>query len=155
MKTTITTLILLLTILVQSFACECPEYKLSELDKESYEWSNLIIIGNIIKTGTNYQVEINEVLKGKITNGKIEGLTIGENEVFNNCTFYPKVTGEYLLYLKIVVIDGKTYYYSSECLGSRLLNLEYKPISLNTEKSKTQLIDETLQWIDELRKEKK
>lgn len=155
MKTTIAALILLLTISVHSFACECLEYKLAELDKVSYEWSDLIIIGNIINTGSNYQIEINEVLKGKITNGVIEGLTIGENEVFNNCTFNPRTKGEYLLYLKMVVINGKTFYYSSECLGSRLLNLEYKPVSLNTEKSTAQLIDETMEWINELRKERK
>ena len=155
MKTTITTLILLLTLSVHSFACECPEYKLIELDKQSYEWSDLIIIGKIIKIGTNYQVEVNEVLKGEIINGKLDGLTMGENEVFNNCTFYPRTKGEYLLYLKMVIIDGKTYYYSSECLGSRLLTLEYKQASLNTKKSKVQLIDETKKWIKELRKRKK
>ena len=155
MKTIITTLILLLTICIHSFACECPEYNLKDLDYQSYEWSDLIIIGNIIKTGTNYKIDVKEVLKGKTTTDIIEGMTIGENEVLNNCTFYPRTKGEYLLYLKMVLIDGETYFYSSECLGSRLLNLEYIPVSLNTEKSKSQLIDETMEWIIELRKGKK
>lgn len=152
MKKTITTFILLLAISVNSFACECSEYNLKELDIKSYEWSDLIIIANIKNEGTNYKIDVKEVLKGKITNDTIVGLTIGENIVFNNCTFYPRTKGEYLLYLKTVVIDSKTYYYSSECLGSRLLNLEYKPVALNTEKSKAELIDETILWISELQK---
>ncbi len=155
MKKTITTLILLLTISAQSFACECLGYSLADLDKESSEWSEIILIGNIVKTGDNFKVEVNEVLKGEITSCEIEGLTIGKNEVFNNCTFYPREKGEYLLYLRTIKIDGKNYYYSSQCLGSRLLNLTYGPVSLNEKKSKAQLIEETKQWIDQLRSRRK
>ena len=27
------------------FACECPEYEPKELDKVSYDWSDIILIG--------------------------------------------------------------------------------------------------------------
>lgn len=145
-------LIFIITLSIKAFACECPEYKLKELDRESYDWSDVVLIGNISETGVEYQIEIKEILKGKIIGNKIEGLTIGNNEVFNNCTFYPRKKGEYLLYLKMIEIEGKIYYYSSECLGSRLLNFEFKPVSLGTEKSKNELIDETNKWIEELRK---
>jgi hypothetical protein len=137
-----------------SYSCECSESKLKELDKQSYEWSDLVIIGDIIKTGTKYQVQINEVLKGKITISRIEGMTEGENDVFDTCTFYPHVKGKYLLYLKEVVINGKTSYYSSTCLGSRMLNFESSPVSLIMENSLDQLIDETSEWIKELRNRK-
>ena len=147
----ISLLIFILILANKAFACECPEHSLKELDKQSYEWSDVVVIGNISSIGKKYQVEIEETLKGKITDIIIEGLTIDENEVFTNCTFYPRKEGKYLLYFKMIVIDGKTYYYASECLGSRLLNFEHSPVSLDTEKSKTELIEETNNWINELR----
>ena len=149
------TLIFIMILSSKTFACECPEYNLKDLDRESYKWSDVVLIGNISQTGAKYQIEIKETLKGKITDKIIEGLTVGKSEVFSNCTFSPRKKGEYLLYLKKVMIDGKTYYYSSECLGSRLVNFEYVLFSLNTEKSKAELIEETNKWINELRKRKK
>jgi YHS domain-containing protein len=148
------TIIFILLSSSKIFACECPEYNLKELDTESYEWSDIVLIGNISNTGTKYQIEIKESLKGKITDNTIQGLIISKSEVFNTCTFYPRKKGEYLFYLKIIVIDGKTYYYSSECLGSRLLNFENQPVSLLTNKTKEELIKETEIWIEELRKSK-
>lgn len=145
---------MILALSAKTFACECPEYNLEELDKVSYEWSDVILIGEIIKTGTDYQIKVIEVLKWKIDEEIITGKTIGDSEEFNNCTFYPNRKGEYLLYLKKIVINGMTYYYSSECLGSRLLNLDYSPVSLDTEKSKAEIISETNKWINKLRKEK-
>ena len=144
-------LIFIIILSCKASACECPEYSLKELDKQSYEWSDVVLIGNISSIGNKYQVEIEEILKGKITNRIIEGLTIGENEVFSNCTFYPRKEGKYLLYFKMIVNNGKIYYFASECLGSRLLNFEHSPVSLYTEKSKAELIEETKKWINELR----
>ncbi len=150
-------ILLIITTLVLSakiFACECPEYNLEKLDKESYEWSHVILIGEIINTGTEYEIKVIELLKGKIDENIIIGKTIGDNEEFNTCTFYPNRKGEYLLYLKKTIIKGVTYYYSSQCLGSRLLNLDYTPVSLITEKSKTEIISETNKWINILREKK-
>lgn len=147
----ILTIIMVLAFSAKSIACECPEYNLEELDKVSYEWSDVILIGEIIKTGTDFEIKVTEVLKGKIVEKIIIGKTIGDSEEFNNCTFYPSRKGEYLLYLKKIVINGMTYYYSSECLGSRLLNLDYSPVSLDTRKSKEEIIAETNKWINKLR----
>lgn len=145
---------MILTFSAKSIACECPEYNLENLDKVSYEWSDVILIGEIIKTGTDFKIKVTEVLKGKIVANIIIGKTIGDSEEFNNCTFYPNRKGEYLLYLKKIVINGMICYYSSECLGSRLLNLDYSPVSLDTRKSKEEIIAETNKWISKLRKEK-
>ena len=150
----ILTIIMILALSTKIFACECPEYNLEELDKVSYEWSDVILIGEIIKTGTDYQIKVIEILKGKIDESIIIGKTMGDSAEYNTCTFYPNRKGEYLLYLKKRVINGMTYYYSSECLGSRLLNLDYSPVSLDTEKSKAEIISETNKWINKLRKEK-
>lgn len=150
----ILTLILILTLTAKMFACECPEYNLKELDKISYEWSDVVLVGEIKRTGTNYEVNVKEILKGTLDENIITGRTTGDDEVFNTCTFYPPGKGEYLLYLKKIIIEGRTFYYSSQCLGSRLLNLEYSPVSLYTEKSKSEIIAETYEWINKLREEK-
>lgn len=155
MKTTISTLFLLLTLSFHSIACECPEYALRELDNESYEWSDLIVIGLVIKTGTNYQIEVTEVLKGKTETDIILGTTTTEDGVFDGCSFFPSDKGEYLFYLKRTLINGKPFYMNSQCLGTRPLNFDSYPIPLQTDKSKSELIIETESWIDELRKRKK
>jgi hypothetical protein len=155
MKTTITTLILLLTLSLNSIACECPEYGLKELDNESYEWSDLVVIGNVIKTGTNYQIEVTEVLKGKAENNIILGTITTEDGVFDGCSFFPDNKGEYLFYLKRTMKNGKPFYMYSQCLGTRLLNFDSYPIPLRTDKTKLELIAETESWINELRKRKK
>ena len=44
----ILTIIMILALSAKTFACECPEYNLKELDKVSYEWSdwfNPLLIG--------------------------------------------------------------------------------------------------------------
>ncbi len=155
MKTTVTTLILLLTLSFNSAACECPEYELSEFDNESYEWSDLVVIGNVIKTGTNYQIEVTEVLKGKTENNIILGTITTEDGLFDGCSFFPDDKGEYLFYLKRTMKNGKPFYMYSQCLGTRLLNFESYPIPLRTDKPKLELIAETESWINELRKRKK
>ena len=154
MKTTITTLILLLTPSLNAIACECSEYGLKELDNESYEWSDLVVIGNVIKTGTNYQIEVTEVLKGKAENKIILGTITTEDGVFDGCSFFPHNKGEYLFYLKRTMKNGKPFYMYSQCLGTRLLNFDSYPIPLRTDKTKLELIAETESWINELRKRK-
>ena|SRR5690554_5209579 len=135
---------------VQVTACECSEYSLEKLDQESYAWSDVIVIGDIIKTGTKYKIEVSEVLRGQVQKETLEGFT----ELDEPCTFYPSRKGTYIIYLRKIVIEDSTYYYSSECLGSRLLNLAYYPVSLKSNKSKEELLDMTNSWIDELRKRK-
>jgi len=155
MKTTITTLILLLTISVKSIACECPQYGLSELDNKSYEWSDLIIIGKVIKTGANYEIEVSEVLKGNTETKIIYGTMSTKDGLFDGCSFFPNNKGDYLFYLKRTMRNGKPFYLYSQCLGTRQLNFDSYPIPLRTDKSKSELIAETESWIDELRKRKK
>ena len=155
MKTTFITLIFLLTIAIESFACQCPEYELNQLDKESYEWSDLVIIGKVVKTGTNYQIEVTEVLKGKTENNIINGTITTEDGAIDGCSFFPNNKGEYLFYLERTMKNGKPFYMYSQCLGTRPLSFDSYPISLSTEKNKSELIIETQKWIDELRKRKK
>jgi|SRR5690606_33118861 len=155
MKTTITTLILLLTFSIKSFACECPEYELKELDNESYEWSDLVMIGNVIKTGTNYQIAVTEILKGDFKEEIIYGTTISDGDLVDACSFFPKHKGKYLFYLKRTEKNGQPFYLYSQCLGTRLLNFDSYPIPLRTDKTKSELITETESWINELRKRKK
>ena len=155
MKTTLATFILLQTISFKSIACECPLYGLRELDNESYEWSDLVIIGNVIETGTNYQIEVTEILKGDLEDEVIYGTTITEDGLFDGCSFFPQDKGKYLFYLKPTEKNGQTFYLYSQCLGTRQLNFDSLPIPLRTDKSKSELITETKDWIEELRKRKK
>jgi len=155
MKTTITTLILLLTLSFNSVACECPEYGLKEMDNESYEWSDLVVIGNVIKTGTNYQIQVTEVLKGRAETNIILGTITTEDGEFDGCSFFPRQKGKYLFYLERTMKNGKPFYMYSQCLGTRPLNFDSYPISLRTDKTKSELITETESWIKELRKIKK
>ena len=151
MKTTISISILFLTISINSFACECPEYDLSELDIKSYEWSDLVIIGELIKTGANYQIKVREILKGEAKDKIINGTTITEDGVFDGCSMFPKEKGEYLFYLKKTQKNGKTYYLYSQCLGTRRLDFKTVVIPLKTNKTKSELIAQTERWIGELR----
>lgn len=146
-------LIIALTLVpFYSDACECLELSLEKLDNESYEWAEVIVIGEIIQLGSEYHIEVKENIKGE-TDSKIIGLTQGENQVFI-CTWYPNRKGEYLLYLKVIEMNGEKYYYASECLGSRLLSLDFQPASLHSDKDKETLISQTNDWLIELRKRK-
>lgn|GEM_PF-3083621 len=151
MKKTLTTFILLLTISIKSFACECPEYELRELDSLSYEWSDLVIIGNVIKTGTNFQIQVTEILKGIVSEKIIYGTTIAKDGLDDGCSFSPNQKGEYIFYLKKTEKNGQPFYLYSQCLGTRPLNFDFYPIPLRTDKSKSELIAATENWIDELR----
>jgi hypothetical protein len=143
MKKTIS--ILLIIISLKSFACECPEYDLQKLDSESYEWSDLVLIGEVIKTGTNFQIKVTETLKGKVT----------EDGLLGGCSFFPNEKGEYLFYLKETKKNGKSFYLYSQCLGTRRMDFENDVIPLRTNKTKAELIVATEKYIEELRKRKK
>ena len=151
--------ILLQTILIlcaaNSFACECPNSELSELDETSYQSSDLIVIGEVIKTGTNYEIKMVELLKGNTNEKIIFGTTTDENGYTNSCIDVPFKKGKYLFYLEQVQKHGKIFYTYSICSGTRLLNMETIPISLSTNKTKSQLIADTESWINELRKRRK
>ncbi|MEB2776788.1 hypothetical protein SYJ56_15790 [Algoriphagus sp. D3-2-R+10] len=125
------------------------------MDNESYEWSDLVIIGNVIKTGTNYQIQVTEILKGIVSKEKIYGTTITEDRLFDGCSFFPRQKGEYIFYLKKTEKSDQPFYLYSQCLGTRPLSFDSYPIPLRTDKSKTELIVETENWIEELRKRKK
>ena len=152
MKTTISIFILFLTISINSLACECAEYNLKELDNESYEWSDLVIIGEAIKTGKQYEIKVTEILKGNVEGQIINGTVVTEDDEFDGCSFFPRNKGEYLFYLKKTIKNGQPFYLYSQCLGTRQLNFETYPISLSTDKTKSELIAETEEWIEELRK---
>ena len=152
MKTIILIFNLFLIFPVNSFACECPEYDLKELDNESFDWSDLVVIGEVIKIGKNYQVEINEILKGKFEERIINGTIVSGNGEFEGCSSFPSEKGKYLLYLKKIQIKGKIFYLYSECLGTRRLDLETVVIPLRTDKTKSELIVATEKWIEELRR---
>ena len=145
--------ILLFTYSTLNYACECGEYDLTELDERSYEYSDVVLIGEVIKTGINYRIRVKEVLKGKVETSIILG-TIYKNGGYNTCTGIPRRLGEYLFYLEKFTEKRQTLYRYSSCLGSRLLNFEAVVIPLRTNKKKSELIDQTNQWIRKLRKEK-
>lgn len=144
-----------MTISFKSTVCECPEYELRELDRESYVWSDLVVIGNLNKTGTNYEIEVTEILKGDFKGEIIHGTTTSVGDLVDACSFFPDNKGKYLFYLKLTEKNGQPFYLYSECLGTRPLNFDSYPIPLRTDKSKSELIAETENWIDELRKRKK
>lgn len=147
--------ILVLTLFIKGYSCECPIYhQVRTLDSISYERSDLVIIGSIVKIGTEYKIKIIEILKGESKNEILIGLSDGEDEVFSTCTFYPNRKGVYLLYLNRKIIEGRSIYYSSKCSGTRLLSLEYYPSSLSSKLSKKLVIKETNEWIEKLRKER-
>jgi hypothetical protein len=155
MKKTISIFILLFTISLKSLACECPEYDLKELDNESYEWSDLVLIGEVIKTGTNFQIKVTETLKGNVEEQIINGTTITEDGIFDGCSFFPNEKGEYLFYLKKTQKNGQAFYLYSQCLGTRRTDFESVVIPLHSDKTKAELIAATEKWIEELRKRKK
>ena len=124
------------------------------MDNESYKLSDLVIVGNVIKTGTNYQIEVIEVLKGTVQKKLIYGSTISEDGYINSCTSYPNKKGKYLFYLNRVEKNGSIFYEYSQCSGTRKLDLSTVVFSLNTDKTKKELIAETANWIDALRKRK-
>ena len=148
-------LLALMTISSISYACECPMYDLQKLDKESYQWCDVIVIGEVIKTGTNYKIKVVEVLKGCIERDTLNGTTVGENNEVNSCSYFPSIKGRYIFYLSKITKNGQTYYEYSQCDGTRLLNMEILPISLHSDKSKEELIQETVKWIEYLRELRK
>ena len=141
-------------ISINSFACECPEYELKELDNESYKWSDLVLVGEVVKTGTNYQIKVIEILKGKVEEQIINGTINSKDNVIDACSFFLNDKGKYLFYLKKTIKNDETFYLYSQCLGTRQLNFETMPNPLRTDKSKSELIIETEKWIEELRKRK-
>lgn len=133
------------------FACDCGERELNEIDNSSYKYSDLIIIGDVIKTGEHYKIKVIEILKGNVVGKTIKG-TISDDKGFtNSCFDIPRNKERYIFYLKEIIKDKKLYSYSS-CSGSRPLNMSIYPISLKTKKNKHELIIETNNWIDSLRK---
>ena len=146
---------LLWVLFLKGHACECPEYEIRKLDSISYANSDLVLIGTIEKIGNEYKIKVIELFKGEAKDLILIGLTGGEDEVFSTCTFYPRRTGEYILYLNRKIINGRTIYYASECLGSRLLNSDYFPVSLKQKESKEIIIQKTNEWISYLRKQNK
>jgi len=150
----ILTLVFVFTISIVSIACECPEYDLKTLDKESYEWSDVIVIGEVIKTGANYKIIVTELIKGKTESDTLLGTIYESDGVINSCLFFPNQKGKYLFYLNKIKLNGKTYFQYSQCLGTRMLNMETYPISLETKKTKEELIEETKLWIEAMKRKK-
>jgi hypothetical protein len=150
------TITLILALFIKGNSCECPEYwQLRLLDSLSYEGSDVVLVGRIIKIGSEYKIKVIEILKGFTKDAMIIGLSVGNDAVFNTCSFSPSRRDEYLLYLNRKVINGRTIYYSSMCSGSRSLNFEDFPVSLVSGKRKDVLINETNDWIKELKSKNK
>lgn len=135
------------------FACDCGIYDLKQIDGRSYKYSDLIIIGNVIKTGENYKIKIIEILKGNCTKRTIKGTITNEKGYTNSCFTTPRTKGKYIFYLNEIK-NRKGYYSYSSCSGSRPLDMSIYPISLESNKSKSELISETNNWIDSLRLKK-
>ena len=145
------TIIPIIFFVINVYSCECEEYNsLKELDSISYEWSDVVLVGNIFKIGTEYKIKVTEVLKGKIDNDTINGYTVGEEEVFNDCTFSPYLKGMYLLYFKKLQIKNGVVYYASQCLGSRSLDMKVCPV-FSGNANERQAIQETKLWLNEMR----
>ena len=143
------TTFLALGLLTDLFACDCPEYGMSELDKISFENNKVVLIGTIITIREDlYEIEIKQVLKGKVENKKILGVYSPRQGLKSSCSLYPKYKTDFLLYLTPIQFDNQTYYYASQCSGNRSLDLRQKPIA-NYESDK-QLKDWTEVWIDQL-----
>lgn len=136
------------------FACDCGQSDLRHIDERSYKYSDFVIIGDVIKTGENYKIKVIEVLKGKKKDKIIKGTVTDEKGYTNSCFTIPREKGRYIFYLN--EIKKKKYFYSfSSCSGSRPLNMSLYPISLKTEKNKSELISETNNWIEILRENRR
>lgn len=157
MKSNITFLFLILSFFstTKLLACECPQYELDILDEKSYEFSDLIIIGEVIKTGSDYKIKVIEVLKGNITEQIINGTITDEKEYINSCLSLPKIKGKYLFYLNEIKKKDKKFYTYSSCSGTRLLDMSSLPVSLSSNKTKSELVKETENWIKILRDRRK
>ncbi|KAA5536042.1 hypothetical protein [Paenimyroides baculatum] len=132
------------------FACDCGESDLKKIDERSYKYSDLIIIGDVVKTGENYKIKVIEVLKGEEKDKIIRGTVTDERGYTNSCFTIPREKGRYIFYLNEIK-KGKYFYSYSSCSGSRPLNMSVYPISLKTKMDKSELISETNNWIEILR----
>ena len=82
----------------QVFPCICGQISLKKLQQNSYENSELILIGDVIEadqTNGTYTLQIVELLKGKYRSVTIQGKTI------NSCSGFPE-KGRWIIYGNIV-----------------------------------------------------
>ncbi|WP_418510580.1 hypothetical protein [Corallibacter sp.] len=132
------------------FACDCPEYQISEIDSISFDKNEIVLIGKIIIIQEDlYEIEIKEVLKGKVENKKIIGVFSLRQGFRSSCSFYPKYKTDFLLYLTPVLFDNQIYYYASQCSGSRSLDQKQKPVA--SYESDKHLKDWTEEWLEQMK----
>ena len=155
MKTKIAILVLAISASFNLFSCECGEYELRELDSMSLMTSSAVLLGKVIKKGAIFQIEVIEVFKGEVSGKIIYGTLEYEEGFIESCASFPYYEGMSLFYLDKIEKLGKTYFMLSDCSASRPLNHENDPVSLFTDKSKSELIAETEDWIEYLRERTK
>lgn len=143
---------LTLGLLTYSSACECPGYRLAEMDSISYKNNEIVLIGKITSIDQDcYEIEVKQLIKGNITSKKIVGIYSLRKGLMSSCSFYPQFNTDYLLYLNPTQTGKDLYYYASQCEGSRALDQRQKPLTIY--ESDKQLNDWTGEWIEQMKKE--
>lgn len=132
-------------------ACECEGVELELLDYRSYDASDLVVVGEVIPIGDDYQIKISDVLKGKYKVKLINGTITDEEGIIDPCLGIPTEKGKYLFYLNEVKKGDKVFYSYSICSGTRPLNMKQYPAGLSTDKSKSELVKATEKWIKSLK----
>ena len=139
-------------LIPRSYSCECPETSLNQLDSLSYSQYDLVIIGEVIKTGINYEIVVKEVFKGQTDSDTLKGtIYLNSEKEESSCTSIFHKNGNYLLYLDKKKINNKTYCYTDECNASRSLDTTVLPFVLDWQKPKGELLQYTNDWIEQLR----
>jgi|JI9StandDraft_1071089.scaffolds.fasta_scaffold74770_3 hypothetical protein len=121
MRTHLTILLTLLTI--STWACDCKIKSLKENQDLSYNYAQLIFIGDVVEIDTttgNYKIEIVEILKGKSKAKIVKGTAM------TSCSGFPGL-GRWIIYAES--FDGDTIEFSSCGMSRSFSDPQYVMIS--------------------------
>ena len=137
-------------ILHQShFACDCVTYfTVQETDQNSLENSDLVFLGEVLKTGKDFVITVKEVFKGSLITDTLRG---SQDNLRSNCVFYPSKTGLYLIYGNM---SDQQILELNQCAATRSVDLTDHTYVVNMESGSESIIKHTRSWIDHLRMQK-
>ena len=165
------TLFIALTLLsVNSIACLCDWHGLSlkDLDTRSYKSTPVIILAWVepMDPGNDefFRIRINEIFKGDLEPLDTRGTKLSykgeKGTAFSSCDiFFPHTSGDALLYLEWVEINGRRALKPTGCGPSRFLDFHdsdnIKPFIPNKKKKLNEAKEWTAEWIETMRKMEK
>jgi len=138
------------------YACECDfSYSLKKLDSINFRNYKIVLTGEIFQiSDTQYSIKVIDVLKGNIRNKIITGIYGRDFGSTSSCAFYPRYQNVYLLFLTEVQGPDGLYYYASECVGNRSLNLADCLYCSQNEDIKEKQFQYTKKWINKNKQKK-